>query len=142
MKKIYSFCWFIISPIIIVAQQQTFDITTFTAPKGWKKQATESAVQLTREEAAKGTYCIITVLKSIPGSADSKENFDAAWETVVKEMATVSTAPEMQPSSTEDGWEAQSGYAPFENEDSKGCCSAGYFHRLPKNGQYPYPYQH
>lgn len=120
MKKIYSFCWLIVSPIIIVAQQQTFDITTFTPPKGWKKQATETAVQLTKEDAVKGTYCIITVLKSIPGSADSKENFDAAWETVVKEMVTVSTAPEMQPSSTEDGWEAQSGYAAFENEDSKG----------------------
>ena len=120
MKKIYSFCWFILSPLIIFAQQQTFDITTFTPPKGWKKEKSESAVQFSKEDAAKGTYCIITVLKSIPGSVDSKENFNAAWETVVKEMVTVSTAPEMQPSSTEDGWEAQSGYAPFENEDSKG----------------------
>ena len=70
MKKIYSFCWFILSPLIIFAQQQTFDITTFTPPKGWKKEKSESAVQFSKEDAAKGTYCIITVLKSIPGSVD------------------------------------------------------------------------
>ncbi len=102
------------------AQKQTFDITTFIAPKGWGKQATESAVQFTKEDAGKGTYCIITLMKSIPGTDNSKENFDAAWETVVKEMVTVSAAPEMQPPSKEEEWEAQSGYATFENDGNKG----------------------
>ncbi len=108
---VFCFCY---------AQPQTFDITTYTAPKGWKKQSTESAVQLSKEDAAKGTYCMITLMKAIPGTSDAKENFNAAWEAVVKEMVTVSAAPEMQPSSKEDGWEAQSGYAPFESEGSKG----------------------
>ncbi|HMT75360.1 MAG TPA: hypothetical protein PKA77_14910, partial [Chitinophagaceae bacterium] len=64
------------SAIIANAQHQTFDITTFTAPKGWTKQTTESTVQLSKEDAAKGTYCIITLMKSIPGTSNSKENFD------------------------------------------------------------------
>jgi hypothetical protein len=102
------------------AQQQTFDITTFTPPKGWKKQTAESAVQLSTEDAAKGTYCLITLYKSIPGKPISKENFDLAWETLVKEMVTVSSAPEMQPAVSENGWEAQSGYAPFESDGNKG----------------------
>lgn len=104
----------------INAQKQTFDITSFIALKGWKKQATESAVQFIKEDATKGTYCMITLMKAIPGTSNSKENFDAAWETVVKKMVTVSAAPEMQAPSKEDGWEAQSGYAPFQNEDNKG----------------------
>ena len=58
--------------------------------------------------------------KAIPGKPDSKENFDLAWETLVKEMVTVSSKPEMQPKATENGWEAQSGYAPFESDGSKG----------------------
>ena len=101
-------------------QQQSFDITSFTAPKGWKKQTTESAVQFSREDGTTGGYCIITLLKAIPANADSKANFDAAWETVVKEMVKVSTAPAMQPVSKEDGWEAQTGYAAYENEEEKG----------------------
>lgn len=108
------------SAIIANAQHQTFDITTFTAPKGWKKQTTESTVQLSKEDVAKGTYCMITLMKAVPGTANSKENFDAAWESVVKQMVTTSVDPEMQVPSKDGEWEAQSGYAPFENEGNKG----------------------
>ncbi len=127
MKKI---CFFllcvsvtaIISPLNAFAQKQTFDISTYTPPPGggWKKQTAESAVQFTIEDAAKGTYCLITLYKSVPGTANAKENFDLAWASLVKEMVTVSTDPEMQAPSTEDGWEVQSGYAPFENDGNKG----------------------
>jgi hypothetical protein len=119
-----TFCTLISSLILVsgYAQVQTFDIITYTAPSGsgWKKQTTESAIQFTKEDASKGTYCIITLMKAIPATADAKENFDAAWETVVKEMVKVTAAPEMQPSSIEDGWEAQSGFAPFESDGEKG----------------------
>ena len=67
------------------AQKETFDIATYTAPQKWKKQRTEDAVQFTKEDAAKGTYCIITLYKSLPGTNYSKENFDLAWSSVVKE---------------------------------------------------------
>ena len=36
------------------AQKQTYDLTTYTLPKGWKKTATENAIQLLKEDAAKG----------------------------------------------------------------------------------------
>lgn len=101
-------------------QKQTFDIITYTPPKEWKKENSESAMQFSKQDDTKGTFCIITLMKSIPGLANSKENFDAAWETVVKEMVKVSAAPEMQPVANEDGWEAQSGYAPFESEGTNG----------------------
>ena len=103
-----------------VAQKQTYDITTFNPPKGWKKESSESAVQFSKEDAAKGTYCMITLFKAIPGTANSKENFEAAWESVVKGMVKITTAPEMLPPVSANGWEAQSGYGSFEMEDNKG----------------------
>lgn len=102
------------------AQKETFDVTTYTAPKKWKKQGTEDAVQFTKEDAAKGIYCIITLYKSVPGTPSSKENFDLAWTSVVKEMVNVITAPEMQPSAKEDEWDVESGYAAFELDGEKG----------------------
>ncbi len=120
MKKtilLFALCAFVGNSF---AQKQTFDITTFTPPKGWKKQATETSIQFTKEDAKTGTYCAITLFKSLPGTANAKDNFDLAWTSVVKEMVTVSTAPEMQQPETENGWETQSGYAPFESEGSKG----------------------
>jgi hypothetical protein len=123
MKKYFLLCF----PVIVIAissfaQKQTFDITTYTAPPGggWKKKSTESRIQFSKENAATGAYCIIMLMKALPGSSNSKENFDAAWETVVKKTVTVSTLPEMQSPTIENGWEAQSGYAPFESEGNKG----------------------
>jgi hypothetical protein len=119
MKHILCFS-ILLTGLVVSAQQQTFDIATYTAPKTWKKQTTEAAVQFSKEDAAKGTYCMITLFKSVPGTANSKENFDLAWTSVVKEMVTVATEPEMQQPETENGWEIQSGYAPFESDGNKG----------------------
>lgn len=120
MKKIILFCTLYLFAANAFSQKETFDLTTYTAPKGWKKQPAESAIQFTKEDAAKGTYCLITLYKSVPGTANAKENFDLAWASLVKEMVTVSTSPEMQPAATENDWEMISGYAPFENDGNKG----------------------
>ncbi len=119
MKNIFSLL-FLFSASISLAQKETFDLATYTAPKGWKKQSAESALQFSKEDAATGTYCLITLYKAIPGTANSKENFDLAWTSLVKEMVTVSTTPEMQAVTTENGWETQSGLAPFESDGNKG----------------------
>ncbi|MEO6539397.1 MAG: hypothetical protein ABIN74_00345, partial [Ferruginibacter sp.] len=120
MKKIILLIAFLSFGAISFAQKETFDLATYTSPKGWKKGSSGNAVQFTKEDAAKGTYCMITLFKSLPGTANSKENFDITWTSVVKEMVTVSTDPEMQPAATENGWEVQSGYAPFEKDGTKG----------------------
>jgi hypothetical protein len=118
MKQIFLFI--LLTGYTKLFAQQSFDITNYKAPIGWKKQTSESFVQFSKEDATSGAYCMITLMKSIPGGPDSKENFDAAWSTIVKEMVTVSAAPEMQDVVKEEGWEAQSGYAPFEADGNKG----------------------
>ena len=120
MKYIFSLLLILFSAANLFSQNETFDLTTYTPPKGWKKEAAVSAVQFKKEDAAKGTYCLITLYKAVPGTAKSKENFDLAWTSVVKEMVTVSTAPEMQAVTTENGWETQSGFAQFESDGNKG----------------------
>ena len=115
MKKAIPICILcvsvaiVLSPLIVFAQTETFDLTTYTAPKGWTKQNTESALQFSKEDAVKGTYCLITLFKAVPGTKSAKENFDAAWESIVKGMVKTEAAPTMQPGATENGWEAQSG---------------------------------
>lgn len=101
------------------AQQQSFDITSYTSPKDWKKQTADGGLQFSTEDA-KGNFCVITLFRSIRGTNDPKTNFDAAWEDLVKGTVKTNAAPEMQPSSSEDGWEVRAGYAPFESDDTKG----------------------
>ena len=120
MKKTIFLLSFCITAVIAFAQKETFDLASYAAPKGWKKEKTEHAVQFTKEDATTGTYCAISLFKSLPASNDADENFTLTWTSVVKEMVPVSTPPEMQKPETENGWETLSGYAPFNKDGNKG----------------------
>src|SRR4051812_975327 len=96
MKKIASVLYFLFAISTAFAQKETFDLATYTVPKFWKKQPAGNAVQFTRQDAAKGIYCVISLFKGVEGTADSKDNFDMAWTSMVKEMVNVDTVPTME----------------------------------------------
>ncbi len=120
MKKAISLFFFCLLAVAAFSQKETYDYATYVAPKGWKQKPTEGAIQFSKEDAVKGTYCLITLYKSLPSKASSKENFDLAWTSLIKETINVATAAEMQLPAKENGWEAQSGYASFESDGTKG----------------------
>lgn len=97
---------------------ETFDIASFRAPKGWNKQVGQDAVQFSIAE--KEMYCLVTLFRSLPGLGGAKENFDAAWATIVKETVTVSAAPQMFASDPKGEWLIAGGFAPFEKDGAKG----------------------
>jgi hypothetical protein len=102
-----------------VAQSaESFDISTFQPPKGWSKQVGSDAVQFSIED--KAAFGVVILYKSVPGLGSPKENFDAAWTALVKDMMTVATAPEMSPAESRGGWQIVGGYAPFEKDGQKG----------------------
>lgn len=103
-----------------IAQKESFDLASYTKPAGWTKNPTEDAVQFVKEDAARGTYCVITLYKAMPSVGDPDKNFDVAWESILKEVVTISTEPDTLPSANEDGWDVHSGYAPFDHDGTKG----------------------
>lgn len=58
---------------------ETFDIATFQPPTGWAKKAGPDGIQFSAEDKSSGGFTLITMFRSIPALANSKENFDAAW---------------------------------------------------------------
>ena len=97
----------------------TFDISSFQPPKGWTKQTGAEAVRFSIEDKTGATFCLIALFKSVPGPGSPKENFDAAWATIVKEAVPVS-APEMIPADNKGEWLVAGGFASFEKDGVKG----------------------
>lgn len=100
--------------------QETFDLATFQPPKGWAKQVGADGVQFSIEDKTAGTFCLISLFKSVPGLGSPKENFDAAWDSIVKEAVAVSAAPQMMDADSKGEWLLAGGFAPFEKEGVKG----------------------
>jgi hypothetical protein len=122
MKTLLSslICALTLAISTLAQTSETFDIATFRSPAGWTKRTSEASTQISTEDKAKGTYCLITLLRSVPSLGDPKKNFDAAWQTVVKETVNPTAAPQMFPSDNKEDWKAEGGYAPFEKDGEKG----------------------
>src|SRR5688500_780521 len=122
MKNILLLVFLLLSSAGGVRAQtvETFDIATFTPPKGWNREVTGNSIQFSTEDKATRDACLIALFKSIPGPGNSKENFNAAWEMLVKGTFDVATAPQMQPSHNPEDWKVEMGSAPFEKNGSKG----------------------
>ncbi len=108
----------VVSANLFAQKPETFDLATFQVPKGWDKQTGENSIQFSI--ADKEAYCLVTLFRSFPGLGSPKENFDASWDTIVKEAVTVSAAPQMFPSDTKGEWLVVGGFAPFEKSGAKG----------------------
>lgn len=121
-RSILLFVVFLLSSAAHCFAQQTeaFDIATFQPPKGWQRQGGADGVQFSIEDKSAGAFSLITLFRSVPSLGDSKENFDAAWRTIVKEAVNVTEAPTMQPSADPQGWKLEMGSAPFEKDGVKG----------------------
>jgi hypothetical protein len=96
----------------------TFDIVTFRASTGWKKKVSPNAVQISTEDA--DAYCLITVYKALPAIGSAEENFQASWDTIVKEVITVNPKAQMIPADNKEDWKALGGFSPFEKQGEKG----------------------
>lgn len=113
-------CFLTLSGGALAQASETFDIATFKSPKGWQKQAAQSSIQFSTEDKTTGNVCLITLIKSLPSTNNSKANFDAAWRTLIKEAVDVSAAPQMSDSYNKGGWEFLVGSASYQKDFEEG----------------------
>lgn len=61
------------------AQQQTFDIISYTPPKGWKASAQQNVMGYSIVDKAKGTWAQIGIYKSTTSKGDIESDFNSEW---------------------------------------------------------------
>lgn len=109
---------FLLCCTLAAGQVRAFDLTSYEELPGWEIKKTDDAVTFTKDGGSNG-FCIVSLYKSIDASGDSKKNFDLSWETLVHKNTSAAN-PVMQPLSTDNGWETQTGSSPFEKDGIKG----------------------
>ena len=114
----YLILLLILSNFSCTNAQEKFDIITYTSPNGWSKSSTPDTMTFSKEDP-NGNFCLITLYRSIDAGNDSKSNFDLSWASLVQEQLGTGKA-EMQPPSSDNGWETQVGSASFEKEGLQG----------------------
>ncbi|HWC52342.1 MAG TPA: hypothetical protein VG676_02070, partial [Chitinophagaceae bacterium] len=114
------FCTLLIMNFSLLAQKQSFDVVSFSAPKSWQQQQNEGGMQLSVTDKKSGAYAIAIITKATASDATANENFTTDWIRLVKSTVQVNAAPTMQDPYTENGWNIVSGNANYTDGANKG----------------------
>jgi hypothetical protein len=99
---------------ISLQAQTTYDVFTYTEPKGYKKETKTGFTSYTKSDAKTGTYCIISLYAQSPSSGDLAKDFDTDWKDLAATPLGVTAAPEKDNGDEITGWKTYSGGANFE----------------------------
>ncbi len=94
--------------------QTTYDVFTYTEPKGYKKEIKTGYTSYTKLDNKTGTYCVISLYKQNPSTGDIVKDFDNDWKELVATPLAVTAAPQKDNGDDISGWKTISGAANFE----------------------------
>lgn len=114
MKKIIFLCVFCVSMTVSFAQKETFDLTTYTPPGGWKKEVkANNYTCYTITNKQKKDYCRVFIMHSTGSKGGINEDFESEWNGLIVKQYGVIDTPRVTEPITEGGWQIKGGMAPF-----------------------------
>ncbi len=108
--------------VTTVVAQQHYEMFSFNAPKGWKKQDLENAVVYSVTNDARKSWCQLVLVKSTVSKGNMASDFESEWKQLVVDSYKdygITDQPIEQESSAMNGWEVRTGMGKFLfNKDS------------------------
>lgn len=95
------------------AQQQTYDIFTFTAPKKWSKVAKQNSLTFSITDNVKRTWAQISFIKSTASKGNIDADFESEWKELVMNRYGVKGEPIALDTQTFLGWKLYTGLGKF-----------------------------
>ena len=113
MKNIFHVYFLSLSIVQVFAQKQTFDLFTYTPPKGWKQEIKEGVVSYTFINKKDKSWCQTGLYKSTTSKGDIEADFDSEWKTLIVEQYKTNDPPMGIDISEAEGWKIKSGAGKF-----------------------------
>lgn len=119
-KIVSLVCLFLLMSVEAFAQTQTFDMVTYTPPKGWSATKGADQAQFSKEDKTSGGVALITVYRSVDAGTDPRANFNTAWEALVNDTLKTNAKPENADREMKGGWAVEGGIATINSADFQG----------------------
>ena len=96
-----------------IAQTETFDLTTFVEPSGWKKEVKDNIISYTKTDNTKKTWCQIGIYRSTASKGSIEADFDSEWQILVANPYQIKEAPNSGGIQDAEGWKIKVGSGTF-----------------------------
>lgn len=103
----------------VFAQQQTYDLLTFTPPPGWKQNTLENTIGFTTTDNAKQTWAQISIVKSTTSKGSIESDFQSEWADLAVKPYHVSDQPSSIDKQVFNGWKFWTGLGSFTFNNQK-----------------------
>ena len=113
MKKIFLLSILCVFVGRSFAQKETFDIVTYTPPKGWKKELTGEITSYSITNKTKNSWCQLGIVKSIDSKGNIEQDFDSEWQGLIVKTYKPTGTPQLDEVKDADGWKIKSGATTF-----------------------------
>jgi len=115
MKSLASIILLSLATLSFAQKRETFDLATYVIPTGWKKaNETNNVVSYAITNNLKGIYCQIGIYASTASKGSLQADFESEWQELIVNTYKPTAKPELVPTASENGWDAQGGVAPFD----------------------------
>ncbi|MFM7320601.1 MAG: hypothetical protein ACKO5K_03625 [Armatimonadota bacterium] len=91
----------------------TFDIVSFTAPKGWKRSTVDQHLDFEVVDAKKGDYARASIFKAMPSLGGLDKDHDVNWKALAVEQLKATEAGTTT-GKLEKGWQLKAGTGTFD----------------------------
>jgi hypothetical protein len=102
------------------AQQETFDVVSYTAPKAslsdgttWKKEVTRDKTTFTAVNGRTGGWCQMTIVKSTISKGSLDKDFDSEWQELILKNYKPAGTPTLKDAEESKGWKIKRGVTAF-----------------------------
>jgi hypothetical protein len=104
----------------VFAQQQTFDLITYTPPKGWSKEEKKNVIVYTKADNKKKTWCQIGVYRSTTSKGNIDADLQSEWDELAVKQYKITDSMQASEAQEANGWKikAASGKFVFNNQDA------------------------
>ena len=113
MKKIFLLSILCVFVAKAFPQKETFDIVTYTPPKGWKKELIGDITSYSITNKTKNSWCQLGIVKSTKSKGSIEQDFDSEWQSLIVKSYKPTAAPQLEEVEEIDGWKIKSGATKF-----------------------------
>ncbi|MEO7044935.1 MAG: hypothetical protein ABI091_06475 [Ferruginibacter sp.] len=117
-KKAMSFIFlcsgcFLLAANLSAQPKKTFDIVSYTVPKGWKKQEQKNIISYSISDKKNNSWCVISIVKSTISKGTIEADFESEWQELVAKPYSIAELPQTNEVQEKDGWKLKDGGGKF-----------------------------
>jgi hypothetical protein len=113
MKNVASIFIVLLAIPSFAQQEETFDLVTYTTPKGWQKELLKNSISFTSVNNATNTWCQIHIMKSTTSKGNIEADFESEWQELIVANYKPTETRQLNEVVQSDGWKIKASVVKF-----------------------------